>query len=73
MNTKITKKDLEKRFNFYLMDAEQTDNSDKIRSTCLSLAKKINKSCPDSREKSIALTKLEEVMFWTNAGIARKE
>ncbi len=27
--------------------------------------------CPESRELSVALTKLEEVVFWANAAIAR--
>lgn len=29
--------------------------------------------CPESRELSIALTKLEEVMMWANASLARNE
>lgn len=29
--------------------------------------------CPDSRELSTALTKLEEAVFWANAAIARNE
>lgn len=29
--------------------------------------------CPESREKSLALTKLEECVMWANAAIARNE
>lgn len=30
-------------------------------------------NCPPSRELSLALTKLEETLFWANAAIARNE
>ena len=30
-------------------------------------------SCPDSRELSLALTNLEQAVFWANASIARNE
>ena len=30
----------------------------------------INKYCPDGREKSLALTKLEETFMWINKSIA---
>jgi len=73
MDMKITKKDLEKRFNELTGTPAQNEDCDKLRKTCISLANKINKSCPDSREKSLALTKLEEVLFWTIASIAREE
>jgi hypothetical protein len=29
--------------------------------------------CPDSREKAIAITKIEEAMMWANAAIARNQ
>lgn len=33
----------------------------------------IDDACPDSREKSLARTKLEECVMWANASIARNE
>lgn len=47
------------------------EDHDYIRNKCRNLAEKIDKTCPGSREKSIAITKLEEVMFWANAALAR--
>lgn len=41
------------------------------RMKCENLANWIVDNVPFGREQSIALTKLEEVMFWMNAGIAR--
>ena len=42
-----------------------------IRSNAKELATLISDLVPDSREKSLALTKLEEAVMWANAGIAR--
>jgi hypothetical protein len=42
-----------------------------IRRASKALAHLIEETCPPGRELSIALTKLEEAMFWANAGIAR--
>lgn len=42
-----------------------------IRSSCLALAQELDLQLPDGREKSLAITKLEETMFWANAAIAR--
>ena len=35
------------------------------------LAYLIDDLCPKSREKSLAITKIEEAMMWANASIAR--
>ncbi len=43
-----------------------------IREYALSYAELIDESCPDSREKSLAMTRLEEVVMWANASIARR-
>ena len=71
METKITKQDLENRFSCHAISDEQNALCDQIRKSALQLAKKINKGCPDSREKSIAMTKLEEVVVWANSSVAR--
>ena len=42
-----------------------------IRDLCLDLANRFDELLPEGREKSLAITKLEEVMFWGNAAIAR--
>lgn len=42
-----------------------------IREKSKELAYLISDLVPDGREKSLALTKLEEVSMWANAGIAR--
>lgn len=42
-----------------------------IRESGLNLAGLLVESCPVGRELSTALTKLEEVVMWANAGIAR--
>ena len=44
-----------------------------IRTECKNLALDIDAACPNSREKSVAMTKLEEVMFWANAAISRNK
>lgn len=42
-----------------------------VRNECRHLASTLDGLLPNSREKSLAMTKLEEVMMWANASIAR--
>ncbi len=44
---------------------------EQIRAACFDLAEFILHAVPEGREQGIALTKVEEVMFWANAGVAR--
>lgn len=44
---------------------------EEIRNHAKILAKLILKDCPLSRERSLALTKLEESVMWANASVAR--
>ena len=52
---------------------EVEDAHKSIRSGCQNLAERLDKLCPDGREKALAMTKLEEVMFWANASVARTQ
>ena len=63
--------DVASRFKSVEMSDEKKQASEKIREEVLSLADITDIYCPDSREKSLALTKLQEFMFWANACIAK--
>lgn len=64
--------DLEVRFAFHPANTEEKRNEHtSVRQHCLDLALWINEKVPDGREKSLAITHLEEVMLWSNAAIAR--
>ena len=64
--------DLKNRFTYHAPYGEVVRTVyGKIREHALNYAELIDESCPDCREKSLAITKLEEVVMWTNAGLAR--
>lgn len=68
----IDDKDLHNRFTYHPpTNPTDVQKYEMLRSIALSYATVINEMVPDSREKSLAITKLEEVVFWANAGIAR--
>lgn len=65
-------KDLENRFSFHpATDDEKRNAHSSIRMACFELSLTINNALPEGREKDLAITHLEEVMFWGNAGLAR--
>ncbi len=51
----------------------QLQRYEDIRRNGYTLVRLLVASCPESRELSLALTKLEECIFWANASIARNE
>lgn len=65
--------DLVNRFTHHPSENGQPEHYKKIRDTALQMAMVINIECPDSREKSLAITNLEQTVFWANAAIARNK
>jgi hypothetical protein len=63
--------DLFNRFAYHKPDEEKIVLHQDIRDGAYVLAQDIDTFVPDSREKALALTALEEAMMWANAGIAR--
>jgi len=69
----VTYDEIEKRFTYHAPKEGQPKKYQDIRQAAKSLAYLICEFCPDSRERSLALTKLEEAVMWANAAIARNE
>lgn len=65
--------DLENRFTSHAPKKGQQLKYAIVRGEALALAKKIVILTPNSREQYLALTKLEEAVFWANSAIARNE
>ena len=62
---------IEKAFTYHAPKDGQPEKYQAVRSKAKELAYLINEVCPASRERSIAMTKLEEAVMWANASIAR--
>jgi len=65
--------DLNNRFTYHAPKSDQPARYEDIRRYARGLATEINQLAPDSREKSLAITSLEEAVMWANAAIARNE
>lgn len=60
-------------FTYHPPFGDQAERYSTIRNLARDLAESLLVRCPASRELSLALTKLEEAVFWANASIARNE
>jgi len=64
-------KTIENNFTYHAPKEGQPQIYSDLRAKGKELALMINQFVPVSREQSLAVTKLEECIFWANAGIAR--
>lgn len=62
-----------KRFTYHPPKGDQAVRYTNIRVEARELALLLTVVCPPSRELSLAITHLEEAVFWGNAAIARNE
>lgn len=73
MHYEVQQEALDKRFTYHASHGDQPERYVEIRKMAKDLAIVLQVRCPPSRELSLALTKLDEVVFWANAAIARNE
>lgn len=62
---------IENNFKYHAPREGQTEKYTAIREKAKELAYLIDAKCPNSREKSLAMTNLEQTVMWANASIAR--
>ena len=64
---------IKNNFMYHSPKGSQPARYEAIRAYGKTFAEMVQASCPDSREKSVAFTKIEEAVMWANASIARNE
>lgn len=64
---------IENDFSYHPPKGDQAERYVLLRDKAKELAHLINGCCPDSREKSVAFTLLDQVIMEANASIARNE
>ena len=65
--------DLNKVFTYHAPFGDQTARYEAIRAKAKEFAQLVDDCCPDSREKSLALTNIQQSVHWANASIAINE
>jgi hypothetical protein len=63
--------DLNNRFTFHSANPVSAALYEEIRGKAREYALWLNSVLPEGRDKSLAITHLEEVVFWSNASVAR--
>ncbi|WP_231929018.1 hypothetical protein [Brevibacillus sp. SKDU10] len=64
---------IENTFMYHSPKEGQPEKYTALREKAKQLAYLIEELCPNSREKSLAMTNLEQSIMWANASIARNE
>lgn len=60
-------------YKYHAPEGDQTERYERLREKGKELAELVFALAPESRERSLAFTKLEEAIMWANAAIARNE
>lgn len=67
----MTVDELDRRFSYHPPSGDQATKQQAVRSEARQLAGLLKDACPEGRELSLALTRLEECVMWANAAVAR--
>ena len=65
--------DIESIFTYHKPFGDQPNRYEILRGDAKELANLIIDCCPDSRERSLAITSLQQTIMWANASIAINE
>ena len=68
----IKQHQVEHNFTYHAPKPGQPERYTQLREKAKELALMILDECPESREQSLAITSLEQAVFWANAAIARR-
>jgi hypothetical protein len=69
----MTPEQIENTFTYHAPFGDQTARYEILRNLAKAFARAISASCPESREKSLAFTNLQQTVMWANASIAINE
>jgi hypothetical protein len=64
---------LENSFTYHPPKGDQATRYETLRTLAKGLAIAFDELCPNSREKSLAITNLEQAVMWANKSIASNE
>jgi hypothetical protein len=69
----MTQDQIDNTFTYHAPKGDQQGRYENIRAHAKALAEVIASHTPDSREKSLAFTNLQQAVMWANASIAINE
>lgn len=70
MNFQVTSEEIDRRFGYHRATDETIEKHRHIRAMFIEVANSLNANLPEGREKSLALTALQEAAMWSNASVA---
>lgn len=69
----MTQQQLDKIFTYHAPFGSQQERYVELRAAARRFAEMVNDCCPESREKSLAITAIQQATQWANASIAINE